>query len=183
MAKLCASCQEKKPDTSVRGTCQAGSHVQQSQLPSGHLPWTDSLNFTLCDTCAEHFSFCAWCWGPLHGHPQVTVPTDKQFLRVFEQDNGSHQTGMYVGEQVLVQFTIDRFSGMTWDVLDLSNGVRHVASRMVTEGGGQYATLEMYFDLNKSDPDATIELEQVSSSRWASVSNPKTFKVTVEVKQ
>ena len=184
MAKLCKTCQEKDPDTTVRGSCQASSHVRATQLPNGHNPWTDSPNFTLCDACAEHFQFCAWCWGPLHGHSPVTVPTDKTFVRANAQDNGKTIPGMYVGEQVLVEMTVDRFSGKTWDVKSTSSGVRLAAYRMITEGGqwAQYGKHEMYFDLSRSDPKAFIELEEVAEHQWVNVTNPQTWKVIVEVK-
>lgn len=181
MAKICKTCQEKKPDTSVRGSCQASSHVRATQLPNGHTPWTDSPNFSLCDACAEQFQLCAWCWGPLNGHSPVTVPTEKTFVRVNAQDNGKTIPGMYVGEQVLVEMTVDQFSGKTWKVKSTSSGVRLAAHRMITEGG-QYGKLEMYFDLTRADPRAIIELVEVAEHHWVHVSNPQTWKVTVEVK-
>jgi len=136
LAHLCPHCKEKKPDTSVRGTCQAASHIAQANLPRNHVPWTESPNFTLCDACGDHFGFCVWCWGPINGHGRITVPTDKTFVRAFEKEHGLHIEGMNVGEQVLAQFAIDRFMGQTWEVKDLSCGVRLAATRMVQDGGG-----------------------------------------------
>ena len=182
---LCKTCQEKNLDTSVRGTCHAASHVHSTQLPSTHNPWTDGPSLTLCSGCAEQFQMCAWCWGPLKGHSPVTVPTDNQFVLADAKVNGKHIPGMYVGEQVLVKLTIDRFSGKTWKVSSTSRGVYLDTSRMITEGGrwGQYATLELYFDLDESDPKAFIELKETSDHPWFSVPNPQTWKVTVEVKR
>ena len=181
MAKLCLDCQSRKPDTSVRGTCQAVTHIPNVQLPQKHQPWTDGANFTLCDACAEHYGLCAWCWGPLDGRGRVTVPTTKKFCRAFEQDNGTTIEGMYVGEQIVAQFNIDMFSGVTWDTRRTSWGVQHVATRIVPQG--RMATLEMYFDLNRADPALEIELVQVTRSWWVSLANAKTWKIKVEVKQ
>lgn len=178
MAKLCRECQDKKPDTSVRGSCQAVSYIPNAQLPPKHQPWTDSANISLCEACADHYNICSWCWGPLDGGPRVTVPTDKKFCRAFEQDNGNHIEGMYVGEQIVAQLSVDIFSGLTWQPKRLSPGVRHVASRMVPQG--QQAILEMYFDLNRADAKAEIELEEVASRWWVTPSG-KTWKVTVEI--
>ena len=181
--KLCLTCREKTPDTSVRGTCQAASHMRATQLPDDHDPWTASPNLTLCNGCADRFKMCAWCWGPLDGHSPVTVPTEKRFTIADANMNGKHITGMHVGEQVLVKLTVDRFSAKTWKIADYSYGVRLAASRMITDGGqwGQYAKLELYFDLDEKDPKAFIELVEGSDHRWFSVPNPQTWKVTIGV--
>lgn len=182
--KLCESCKDKDPDFTVRGTCQAPSFTRQQNLPKGHRTWTDSPNFVLCESCADHFQFCQWCSGPIDGYTPVTVPTDKRFVVTVQGENGRHIKGMDVGEQILCKMTIDRYSGKVWDVKDTSYGVRLVTARMVTDGSywSQYATLELYFDLNKKDPNAFIELEEVSDYYWYAVSNPQTWKVTAEVR-
>lgn len=193
LAHLCPHCKEKKPDTSVRGTCQAAGHIAQANLPRNHVPWTESPNFTLCDACGDHFGFCVWCWGPINGHGRITVPTDKTFVRAFEKENGLHIEGMNVGEQVLAQFAIDRFTGLIWEVKDLSCGVRLVATRMVQDGaaaddrwwwyGSRYAWLEFYFELDRSNPAAHIEMVQASKYEWRPITKPKIWRVTVEVRQ
>lgn len=180
MAKLCQECQGKKPDTSVRGTCMAPNYVQQSNLPQGHVPWTESPNFNLCDTCAEHFGRCAWCGGPLDGYGYSMLPTTKQFCKQFDSDNGNHVEGMYVGEQICAQFIIDVYSGIGWRVKSTSRNCRLAGQRQISDGG-QYAWVEMYFDLNEAG-QAHIELEQASTRSWVSLPNPKTWKITVEVK-
>lgn len=189
---LCSCCKEKKPDTSVRGTCLAASHIQQANLPREHLPWTDSPNVTLCNACGDHFGFCVWCWGPINGHGHISVPTDKSFVRTFEKENGLHIEGMDVGEQILAQFSIDRFMGQTWKVKELSCGIRLATTRMVQEDGGhdrwwwygsRYAWLEFYFDLERSNPSAHIELVEDSVHHWRPISKPKIWRVTVEVRR
>lgn len=181
MAKLCHECQQKKADTSVRGTCMAPSYVKAGNLPQGHFPWTESPNFTLCDACADHFGRCAWCGGSLSGWNSSLLPTNKRFCQQFDNDNGGHIEGMYVGEQILVKLTIDLYSGVSWRARSLSRGVRLSNQRIITEGG-QYGWLEMYFDLNEVDSKAAIVLEQEASRSWVSLKNPKTWGVTVEVK-
>lgn len=184
MAKLCSECQKKQPDLSVRGSCLAGTHVASAQLPKGHVPWTDSPNFTLCDTCADHFQLCAWCWGPINGAGRVTVPTNKTFCRQKDTHNGNHVEGMFVGEQILAELTVDMFSGKSWRVKSYSSGVRLVTQRLVVDssGGGRFGTLELYFDLTQPDANAYIELVEDASRSWVTIANPKTWKITVEVK-
>lgn len=181
MAKLCRDCQQKKPDTSVRGTCMAPSFVASAALPQGHFPWTESANFSLCEACSEHFDRCSWCGGPLSGYGQNLLPTTKRFCQQSDQDSGGHVEGMYVGEQILARLTVDLYSGISWRVKSLSRGVRLGAQRVITEGG-QYGFLELYFDLNEVDSKATILLEQEASRWWVSLPNPKQWGITVEVK-
>lgn len=185
MAKLCPTCQKKKPDVSVRGSCQAPSYAPRNSIPQNHNPWTESPNFSLCDACAEQYKLCAWCWGPLDGGGGVLVPTDKQFTFVFEHQNGMHVEGMDVGEQILAELRIDVFSGITWKVKRLSRGVRFAFER-VERDGGQFAAQQMYFDLDQADPKAVIELEQTIRSYWwwtPTLTNPKTWSITVEVRR
>lgn len=188
MAKLCQDCAKKQPDLSVRGSCLAATHVPQGNLPKTHVPWTESPNFTLCESCADHFELCAWCWGPINGMGRVTVPTSQTFCRQFDKDSGNHVEGMYVGEQILAQLTVDLFSGVSWRVKSLSSGVRLATQRLVVDssggggGGARFGFLELYFDLTKTDAHASIELVQEASRYWVSLANPKTWKVTVEVK-
>lgn len=189
MAKLCSECQKKQADLSVRGSCLAGTHVASTQLPKGHVPWTESPNFTLCDTCADHFQLCAWCWGPLNGSGRVTVPTNRTFCRQFDNNNGNHVEGMFVGEQILAQLTVDLFSGKSWRVRSTSPGIRLAVQRLVVDsssgggfGGARYGYLELYFDLTVPDAKGYIELVEDASRSWISIPNPKTWKVTVEVK-
>ena len=42
--------------------------------------------------------------------------------------------------------------------------------------------LELYFDLTVPDAKGYIELVEDASRSWISIPNPKTWKVTVEVK-
>ncbi len=183
MPTLCKVCQEKKPDRTVRGTCQSPNYVPQDKLPRGHTPWTDSPNFSLCDACEEEFSLCAWCFGPLSGRTSITVPTNKDFCRQFEADNGNYVKGMYVGEQILVQMIVDLHAGIAWKVKSTSSGVKLAAMRPVTDGG-QFGWQELYFDLNKAGQDVHIELEEVQSSWWGNTSSTgKTWRITIEVKQ
>ncbi|MBX9691317.1 MAG: hypothetical protein K2Z81_02965 [Cyanobacteria bacterium] len=179
MAKLCNACQDRKPDTSVRGTCQAPSQGQP--LPDDHKPWTDSPNFSLCDPCADHFKRCAWCRAPLHNTYRL-VPTDKQFCVQFAENNGNHVDGMYVGEQVLVRLVVDSYSRTAWRPKYLSYGVRLSYARFVFDGG-QFGWLELYFDLNEADPKAEIQLiEAPAYSWWQPVTTPNEWAITVEVK-
>jgi hypothetical protein len=183
MAKLCKGCQEKKADLSVRGSCQTPNILPPGHpLPDKHTPWTDSINFSLCDACAEKFEVCAWCWGPLDGTGQTMVPTDKPFCRQFLDNNGNHVEGMFVGEQILAQLAIDLFARKNWVVKRLSTGVKfnEKCSRLVRTGG-QYAWLELYFDLNLVNSKAEIELEEVQGSGWSSKKTGNTWKITVEV--
>jgi len=181
MAKLCSSCQDRKPDTTVRGTCQAPSLLRGQPLPDKHQPWTDSPNFSLCDPCCEHFSRCAWCLGPL-GYSYRVVPTDKQFCVQFEKDNGNHVEGMYVGEQILVKLVVDAFSRTNWRPRYLSYGVRLATARFVFSGG-RYGWLELYFDLDEADPKAEIKLIEASTyGWWQPATTPKEWAITVEVK-
>jgi hypothetical protein len=159
----------------------APSFVKAANLPQGHFPWTASPNFTLCDSCADHFGRCAWCGGSLTGSNFSMLPTTKRFCQTFDQDAGKHVEGMYVGEQILVKLTVDLYSGVSWRVKQLTRGVRLANSRLITEGG-QYGWLEMYFDLNEVDSKAGILLEQEASRSWVSLKNPKIWGITVEVK-
>ncbi len=182
MANLCNSCQERKPDTSVRGTCQSPSLLRTAPTPDNHKPWTDSPNFILCDPCAEYFSRCAWCMGPINGYGVRIVPSDKQFCTQFDKDNGNHIEGMYVGEQILVKMVVDAFSGSLWRPRYLSYGVRLAHVRTVFNGG-RYGWLELYFDLNEADPKAEIRLIDAPVYRWYQpATTPNEWAITVEVK-
>jgi hypothetical protein len=180
MARICQECQNGKPDTSMRGSCQAPNHVATVSLPPGHVPWTDSFQFSLCDECAEHFGQCAWCRGSLYGVAPQLVPTRKRFCQQFDEDSGSHVEGMNVGEQIMVKLTIDLYSGISWGVKSASPGVFLGSQRTITEGG-QFGFLELYFDLSRVDPTAKIELVQVATRSWVMLKNPQTWQVTVEV--
>jgi hypothetical protein len=183
MAKLCAGCKDKKPDTSVRGTCTAPSATPV--LPPTHMPWTESPNLGLCDGCAEHFQLCAWCLGPIDGWGVISVPTNKQFCVQSAQNDGGHVAGMYVGEQILAKMVVDLFSGKQWRLKSASPGVRLAHQRLVA-AGGQYAWQELYIDLDRANPKAEIELEEAYAGRWwgpPQTGSNTTWKITVEVKQ
>jgi hypothetical protein len=195
MAKLCESCAKKKADTSVRGSCNTPSNPGGS-LPQGHNPWTESPMFSLCDACAEQFKTCAWCLGPLDGSGAVTVPTEKQFCRQFLQDDGKHVKAMYVGEQILVQLPYDRWSWKTWGVDYLSYGIEYDDGRVVgVPGDDDYYSywygpregwLEMYFNLTEADSKGVIRLKERGISNWwgtPTITNPKTWEITVEIKR
>lgn len=180
MTNLCHQCQKNKPDTTMRGSCQAPNYVAQSNLPSDHIPWTESFEFSLCEFCSEHFGQCSWCRGALYGESLEMVPSKKRFCLQENSDNGSHVEGMNVGEQILVKLTIDLYSGLSWGPKSLSNGVQLDCMRLVTDGG-QYGFLEMYFDLTLVDPLAKIELQQFASRNWVNLQNPQTWSITVDV--
>jgi hypothetical protein len=177
--KLCPECKDKPIDTSVAGRCQTPS----VHIPTGHQPWTDGMSLTMCDACCEKFERCARCNGPLTGGGGVVVPTEKQFVRINGKENGRHITGMYIGEQILIEQYVDVYSGMTWRVKKLSSGVRLYGRREIAvPGNWRMQKLELYFDLTDADPKAVIELEESANSRWASGSG-STFGCTAQVER
>jgi hypothetical protein len=185
MAKLCNGCKNKAFDQSVRGTCQAVNMLPAANLPDGHMPWTDGPKLILCDACCDHFKQCAMCFGPIDGYGRNFTPTDKQFVRVFPNQNGIHITGMNIGEQVLCQMQVDLYTGMGWVPSAWSNGIRLAQSRLVVDGG-RYGTLELYFDLEEANPKALIVLQEgYIFQRWwsPSIPNPKGWMCTVEIRR
>lgn len=179
MAKLCPTCQKKtQPPLTHRGTCHA-------QASSDCKAWTEDFAFTLCQPCSDHLQQCAWCLGPIDGGQGVEVPTNKNFTRVFQKDAGLHVTGMNVGEQVLLQLTIDLYSGYTWQLnrRKSSSEVYLYASRVIRDPQNwRQGTLEMYVDLNTTCEKAAIVFEEVPSSRWSAPSS-KTWECTVEIRR
>jgi hypothetical protein len=177
MAKLCPECKDKPLDTSVAGRCGTPA----THVPTGHLPWTEGMSLTMCDACCDKFDRCARCNGPLSGGGGIVVPTEKQFVRVNEKENGRHVTGMYIGEQILFEAYVDVYSGMTWRTQSLSPGVRLYGRREVAvPGNWRMVKLELYFDLTEADPKAYIDLVLAANSRWASGTGGS-FRCTMEV--
>src|SRR5438105_937947 len=153
MAMICPSCKTKpQPPGTYRGTCRANQSAECQA-------WTEDFAFTLCDRCAEYMGRCAWCWGPISGGWGVEVPTTKQFCRIFEQENGKHVEGMDVGEQMLVQFTVDPYSWYTWtfDRSASSWDVSYHGFRLIMDPTNwRQATLECYVNLNARAEKARI---------------------------
>lgn len=184
--KLCPTCQQKPtPPGTYRGQCLP-------KVSQNCKAWTDDYALTICDPCAEEMGRCAWCWGPLNGSwGAPVVPTEKQFVRAFDRDNGIHIEGMDVGEQVLVQLVVDVYSGRTWRVKRTSREIRFHGYRTVRDPHNwRLATLELYFDLNDATEKGEIVLEDApDQSRWwwwgppPSTGKQKEWRCTVEVRR
>ena len=154
MAKLCQACQSRpQPSGQYHGQCQGHASTNCKA-------WTEDFALVLCDQCAEELGRCAWCLGPLDGSwGAAVVPTTKQFVRRFETDSGSHVSDMKAGEQILVQLQVNLYSYVTWRVEKLDDAITFAGYRMIRDQQNfQYATLEMYFDLNEAAERAEILL-------------------------
>lgn len=180
MAKLCPTCKQKpQPPGTYRGTCHG-------KVSTDCKAWTEDFAFTLCEPCAEQLERCAWCLGPINGGWGVDVPTTKQFVRKFQNDNGSHTPGMEVGEQVLVQLMVDMYSGYTWQ-LNRSKSSREVSLygfRLIRDPQNyRQGTLELYIDLNGAAEKAKIFLDETASGSrwWTPPPTGKTWECTVEI--
>jgi hypothetical protein len=185
MAKICPSCQKKpQPPGTYRGTCRANASPECQAI-------TDDFTLTLCDKCAEHMGRCAWCWGPLDGSfgEHVEVPTTKNFVRLYERDNGSHTPGMDVGEQVMVELQVDPYSYYTWslDRWASSSEVSYHGFRMIQDPTNwRQATLEIYINLNAAAEAAKIVLREVAVDRWGwtpPASSKAPIVLTVEIRR
>lgn len=183
-ARRCPGCQDKTADTSARGTCSAPQIPSAAaNLPDGHTPWTDSVNYAFCDACVDHFKVCQWCGGPLNGYGWQTVPTEKDFCVQQINDNGNHVEGMKVGQQILCNMPVDLFSGKTWRVKRTSYGLREYGQRFWYSGSPYWFWQEIYIDLNLAQSKGEIELEQVSYDWWTGAMNvTASWKITVEVR-
>jgi hypothetical protein len=188
MANLCPTCKGKtQPPGTYRGQC----HAKQSPECEA---WTEDFAFTLCNACSEHMGRCAWCLGPINGGWGAEVPTTKQFCRVYENQNGIHVSGMDVGEQILVQFTVDPYSWYTWrfDPYRSSSDVSYYGFRLIMDPTNwRQATLECYVNLNRASDKAQIvfvegPIDNPWWSRWGWTPPPsqkKPFVCSAEIRR
>jgi hypothetical protein len=180
---LCPTCKNKPtPPGTHRGTCVAKASANCKA-------WTEDFALTMCDECCKETQRCAWCWGPIDGGWGIPmVPTDKDFCRVFERDNGKHVTGMNVDQQILFECQVDLYSGTSW-MLDRTLSSREVSLfgwRMIRDPRSwRYAKLEIYVDLNAPAEQAKIVFTQQANGGWWWGPPPtgKPFEITVEIRR
>jgi len=180
MAKLCSNCEKKsQPPNIHRGQCQA-------QASPDCKAWTEDFAFTLCNPCSEQLEQCSWCLGSIYGGKTVEVPTNKQFVRLYTNDQGSHTPGMNMGEQVLVQLMIDMSNGYTWkfDKNASSNEVSFYGFRLIRDPQNwRQGTLELYVNLDGINEAAKIVFAESpeGSAWWTPPPTGKKWDCTVEI--
>ena len=69
---------------------------------------------------------------------------------------GDRLSHRQAGEQVLVEMTVDRFSGKTWDVKSTSSGVRLAAYRAVATRDAERCVAALLVHEGEFDPDPRI---------------------------